>query len=295
MDHSTHREIDKRVWRTLRDAGIIKPPVQIERVLEHLKLFRDFYDLQNPGFLDKAKHKLRVNGKKVIEVIKRIELQAVLLFDEKRVVVDSSLPTLKQDWPSFHEAGHRILTWHRPYFFGDTAQTLDPEWQQALEAEANCAASAMMFCGPVFTTEAKDTLPGWRSVAELKKRYGKSYHTTLRRYVGYGPEHIMALLVSTPHWQASPSDQDGRCRHLVRSPLFKDMFNTVSDEELRGIVDANTMRRRGGPVGDFSCELIDDNGAKHEFRGEPFYNRYYIQTLYVHVRQLTTTRVVGIA
>ena len=69
----------------------------------------------------------------------------MLFQDESRIVVDASLPKGKQEWPSLHEAGHRILEWHRPYFFGDTAQTLDPDWQQILEEEANYAASALMF------------------------------------------------------------------------------------------------------------------------------------------------------
>ena len=81
---------------------------------------------------------------------------------------------LKQDLPAFHEMGHRILVWHHPYFYGDTAQTLDPDWQQPLEEEANYTASTLMFCGELFTTEARDTKPEWASVEELKKRYRKN-------------------------------------------------------------------------------------------------------------------------
>ena len=39
MDDATKREIDKIAWRTLRDAGLTEPPVQIERLLDHLELY----------------------------------------------------------------------------------------------------------------------------------------------------------------------------------------------------------------------------------------------------------------
>ncbi len=173
MDKMTRKEIDTACHNTLREAGIFQPPVKVESVLEYLELYRDFYNLQNPDFLDKAKHKIQVNGRKLIQIVKKICLHAVLFPDEGRIIVDSNLPQLKQEWPSFHEMGHRILEWHRPYFYGDTAQTLDPDWQQQLEEEANYAASTLMFCGRLFTQEARDTKPEWASVEELKKTIWK--------------------------------------------------------------------------------------------------------------------------
>ena len=116
MDDATRREIDKVCWCTLREADIMEPPSNTKLILEHLKLYREFYDLQDPGFLDRAKHKMLVSGRKLLHVIKKIRLTAVLFQDEGRIVVDASLPKGKQEWPSLHEAGHRILEWHRPYF-----------------------------------------------------------------------------------------------------------------------------------------------------------------------------------
>src|SRR5271166_6374755 len=135
MDDATRREIDKVVWQTLRDAGIVEPPVQTEAILEHLALYRQFYDLQDPSFIERAKYKIQIHGRRLVEVVKKIKLTAVLFNDENRIVVDAGLPILKREWPSLHEAAHRILVWHRPYFYGDTAQTLDPDWHEALEAE----------------------------------------------------------------------------------------------------------------------------------------------------------------
>ena len=37
-----------------------------------------------------------------------------------------------REWASFHDVTHRVLEWHRPYFLGDTATTLDPDNPLAL-------------------------------------------------------------------------------------------------------------------------------------------------------------------
>lgn len=45
MDERTRNEIDKVVWQTLRDAGITRPPVSAELVLQHLELHRQYYTI----------------------------------------------------------------------------------------------------------------------------------------------------------------------------------------------------------------------------------------------------------
>lgn len=292
MDSATKREIDKVCWATLREAGITRPPVPVEVLLEHLRLHREFYDLQNPGFLDRAKHKIRVHGRRLVEIIQKVKLLAVLFYDEDRIVVDADLPAIKRDFPSFHEVAHRICRWHKPYFYGDTAQTLDPDWHEQLESEANYGASTMMFCGPVFTHEALDTSRDWASVAELKERYGKSFVTTLRRYVEHSHDHPMAMLVSTPYRKERPDDQPERWRHFVRSPRFTSEFPAVAAGDLLAAVDTNVTERYISSVTDFAYCLTDSNGARHEFRAESFDNSYYLLTLFVELRRLDAERIV---
>lgn len=218
MDKGTRRDIDSVVVETLRDTGIVAPPVRIEPVLDHLRLHRAYYDLQDPAFLDRAKYKIKVHGRKLVQLLQRIKLSAVLLYDEDRIVIDKGLPPLRRDRPAFHEVAHRIIESHRSSFsYGDTAQTLDLSWHEQLEAEANYGASTLMFCGQLFTSEAQHTRPEWASVRMLKERYERNLHPTLRRYVEYGPEWPMAMLVSTPLWKEKPAGQEGRWRHFVVS------------------------------------------------------------------------------
>lgn len=112
MNESTRKEIQRITTATLRDAGLTEPPLSVERLLEHVRLFRDDYDLSDPGFLDRAKHKLQIHGRKLIHVLNKVRLRAVLLFDESRICIDSDLPKIKRPWASCHETGHRILSWH---------------------------------------------------------------------------------------------------------------------------------------------------------------------------------------
>ena len=43
MDDKTRREIDKIVERTLREAKLTEPPIQVSVLIDHLQLYREFY------------------------------------------------------------------------------------------------------------------------------------------------------------------------------------------------------------------------------------------------------------
>ena len=287
MDKRTRKEIDRVIWRTLRDAGLTQPPVRIEDLLQHLKLHRDFYDLQNPTFLQRVAHKVHIGKHRLVEIIQSVKLFAVWLPDETRIIVDQSLPPPKQEFASFHDSTHKILVWHRSFFLGETAQTLDPDYQEILEGEANYGASGLMFCGPVFTQEAQQTSPEWSSIELLKKRYGKSWVTTLRRYVERSHDLPMVMVVSTPLWISKPNDQIDRCRHFVRSDKFLEIFPNVSPSHVIDAIDNAAEKRRGGLVGEFLIMLRDLNGAPHEFNGQTFFNQHYLLTFLVHNQQLS--------
>jgi Zn-dependent peptidase ImmA (M78 family) len=224
MDEATRQEIRRVAARTLHDAGLGEPPLPVEALLEHLRLYRDYYDLEDPGFIDRAKFKLQIHGRKLVDILNKVRLKAVLLFDENRICIDEAMPKIKQPWASCHEAGHRILPWHKPYFYADTAETLDPAWQEELEQEAHYAAARLLFLGDCFQADARDTPPTIAGLKALAKRYGTSLTATLRRYVADGPDLVMAMLVSTPPWAPQPDDQPHRWRHFVAALRFVACF-----------------------------------------------------------------------
>ncbi|MCY2926288.1 MAG: hypothetical protein NT031_12760, partial [Planctomycetota bacterium] len=213
MDETTRRQLDKVVACTLRDAGISQPPVNVQDILDFQKLHRDFFDLEDPSVLRRFWHRVKVEGHLLVKIVKKIKLSAVWLPDEDRIIVAQDLPKPKQEWASFHDLVHCLCEWHRPFFLGDTAQTLEPEYQLLLEEEANYGASGLMFCGARFQSEARDVSLDWSGVDILCKRYGKSITTTLRRFVQWGHDHPMVMLVSTPSWKEAPEGQTERWRH----------------------------------------------------------------------------------
>ena len=281
IDPHTRTDIERLVKRILQDSGFREPPVDIYGVLETLNLDREFYDLEDPGLTHTLRHQIIIGAQRLSEIVEKVRLQALLFFDEKRVVLDKDLPQIKHDWAYAHEAGHEIIPWHREFCRGDTVLTLDPTWHELLEAEANYAASELLFCGEAFTIDSWNSRPCLASIHELQQRYRKSLLATARRYIRKGPDRAMILLVSTAWWDPQLSDQPGRVRHLVISLVFELQFGGLGPEQLRKDVDSYTSRRRGGPVGEFVYRLQDANGEMRLFFAECFYNGYYVMTLLV--------------
>lgn len=291
-DPSTRRAIDQATTQLLRDAGIASPPVKIEQVLATLAVHQEFYDLENPGFLQRAMHRVRVKGDQLRRFLRdRVKLAAVWLPDDQRILIDRGLPKPKQDWAGFHEATHGLLPWHREYFLGDTAQTLEPSFQEKLETEANYGASALRFLGSAFTDDARDSLPDWKRLQALKRRYGTSLQSTARRFVEFGPELAMLFVVSTPWWTPVPPDQPHRCRHVIPSPRFGRMFTIPLVDEVGRVITNSTKFTSGGPAGEVDMCLPDLNGDMHVFRCMHFYNRWDLLTLIVHSTRVTGTSV----
>jgi len=281
MNDQTRKEIDKCVSMVLKDAGIKKPPVRIEDILDCLELDRDFYNLDDPSLLQRVFHKIKVGGLRLKHLTGKISLAGLWLPDEGRILIDKSLPPIKRDWPSFHDTTHTILKWHRPFFLGDTAQTLDPDFQEMLESEANYGASALMFSGKMFTEEGLDTPPEWSSIEMLHKRYGKSLVMTLRRYVEFTHNIPMIMMVSTPWWLEIPADQQYPWRNIVYSPFYSLKFGKVNPESFSSLVNTKLLKKRGGIVGSFGFVIKNLNGDRCEFKAECFFNRYYVLTMAV--------------
>lgn len=257
-----------------------------------MKLNRDYYDLSDPRFLDRAKYKLKIHGRKLVEIVNKVGLRAVLLFDENRICIDDDLPRIKRPWASCHETGHRILPWHTPFFYADTAETLDPPYQAALEEEANYAAARLLFLGDRFARDARDVQPTVAGVKRLAKQYRTSLTTTLRRYVEQGPDIAMAMLVSTPAWSPQPEDQEHRWRHFVQSERFQRLLPGLSADVLRQLVDSEARQRRGGTVAEFGFGLIDARGDRHELRAWTFHNQHYLLTLAMEGERTADRRIV---
>lgn len=287
VDDSTRREIDKIVARVLQDSALGEPPVDIKEVLAFLKLHRDFYSLDDPGLLKKFAHRIQIGTSKAINVLRdKVKLAALWLPEETRILVDDSLPEPKQLWASFHDTVHTILPWQRDFFLGDTAQTLEPEYQDTLEEEANYGASALMFGGERFSTMALDTAPCWESICKLQKLHKKSYTTTFRRYIEHSHKLPLAGLISIPWWKRLPDPNQPKLKHFIASRQFLLGFPNVPTATLLTLVRGNTRPTKFGIAGEFTCSLTNIRGESVEFVGQAFTNQHELMTLFVPTSSL---------
>lgn len=278
MDHFTRGEIEKIAWRILRDAGLTEPPIKSNDLIEHLRLHLDFYSLEDPSFLKKLTHNFNIKVNHLKKALEKSKLVAGWLPDAARIVIDRSLPARKQIFPTFHEITHSILPWHKEFFLGDTAQTLQHDYQNDLELEANYGASELMFCGPVFKKEITDHSVTIKTVKILQDRYQNTLTTTVRKLVRSQKEVSCFATISIPPWFES-AQIPGALKSIEPSETFEKQFFPVMKEVLAGQINASIIQRSGGPLGEFAVTLADLNGDCYEFDCETFFNRYEVLTI----------------
>lgn len=279
MDEKTRLDIDKLVSKAIQKVGFKDPPITLEPILHELEVNRNFVEIEDPSLIRRFLNKLSIGGDIFTKILKTIKLEGIWFPEEKRILIETSLPKPKKDWASFHETTHRLLPWHRQYFLGDTAQTLDADFREKLESQANYGACALMFGGAMFTKEALDTVPGWTSIEMLNRRHKKSLVTILRRYVEFSHDIPMAMVISTPYWKEMPDDQKHGIRRLVLSNRFINELGSIDRESILNLITQNSAKRRGGIVGEFHFRMKDLNGIFHPFHVEIFFNQHYLLSL----------------
>lgn len=280
MDQHTYDDIDERVRRLIKEMGVCEPPLNMADVVTHLEIAQSFYDINDPTFFDGLLHKMKLGAFRVKGVLRKVGMQALWLPQEDRIIIDAALPKPKHKWVTAHEIGHRLIPTHRHFLFGDTAETLNPEYHEMLEREANYCASALTFMGTKFTSEALDTAPCWENIRALQTRYETSAASTLRRYVEHSHNRPMLGVISTPPWTHG-TEHKSRCRYFVPSGQFKSRFSKISSDQILPLIEECVHKARGGPVGIAEFIINDDCGETHDFVAESFFNRYDLLTLIV--------------
>jgi hypothetical protein len=286
----TRADIDQRVSRILRGLGNPEPPLDLQTVRELLRLDLEYYRADDPSVLHEVVSRIRVAGKQVLkrpsllyEAIRKFDLRALYIPDQKRILIDSTQPKLKHRWSESHEIGHSILPWHEGAMLGDNQQTLLPHCHEQLEAEANFAAGLLLFLQDQFERQALDHMPTIASVKNLKPIFGNTYTTTFWRCVeAWGSSvPIVGLVTDHPHLVngSVAGTLDDPCKHLIRSEAFAAQFSGIKAADLFSVMQAYCAARKGGPLGATETWLTDDNGDQHCFHFESFSFHYQVLTL----------------
>lgn len=288
-------DIDEQVGKVLRGLGNPSPPLRLLDVRELLKLDRQYFTTDDDGFLREIVSRLKISGKQIIErpallfdVVKKFDLRALYLPDNKRILLDKYQPELKHRWMEAHEIGHAIVPWHSGMMLGDNKITLSPACHAKMEAEANYAAGRLLFLSSHFDNNAEDTEPSISTIRRLHSFYENTLTTTLWRYVeGSHLTLPMAGMISGhPHVSRRPKDFNplDPCDYFIQSPAFSNRFATMSDRVIFQKISSYCGAQRGGPLGEAEIILPDDNGDSHLFRFETFFNGFSALTLAVYLR-----------
>jgi hypothetical protein len=286
----TVADIDGQVAKILRSLGNPEPPVDLRNVRELLKLDRQYFSSTDDGFIQEIISRLKIAGQQVLlrptllkEAIHKLSLKALYLPDSRRILIDAEVPELKHRWNEAHEIGHSVIPWHEGIMFGDDQKTLRPHFHEAMEAEANYAAGRLLFMAGRFGEEAKSSGPSIKLIRELGSRYGNTITSTLWRFVeeAEAQKPMVALVTGHPHLSRRKADFDSAnpCRYCIQSPLFRANFGRLTDVDMFGIVSGYCGPQRAGPLGEAEVRLVNDEGQRHVFCFETFFNGYEALTL----------------
>lgn len=294
----TKSDIDTQVLKIIKGLGNPEPPMDLRLVRELLKLDRGYYSSSNDGLLREVANKLLVAGIQIFkrpglvrDAVRQFNLRALYLPDRKRILLDEDVPVLKHRWNEAHEISHDIIPWHAGMMHGNTEQTLTPACHLQIEAEANYGAGQILFLSDRFVSEASDLKSSIGSVLALKERFGNTITSTLWRFVEQVRPDIPMVALVTPHphpsRRSATFDPANPCRYCVQSLSFAQRFQDVSECALFDVLVTYCNSGRRGYLGQSDVILEDDEGDRHIFHFETFFNSYEALTLGVYGKPYT--------
>ena len=139
---------------------------------------------------------------------------AVLLRQENKVLLSTSISTTRQRITLFHEAGHEILPWHQENSFSVHGKDIDPTTHKIMEREAFLAGSEIMYPVKHFVDDMTSLQIGINSIEQLAERYNGSFEATCIRYAMTSLDRVAVVVVKENEFYNKPiSMQKGNPNH----------------------------------------------------------------------------------
>jgi hypothetical protein len=290
LSPATELAINKQVAKVHRGLGNPTPPLELAQVYELQKLDPQFYKTTADGVFRETFSRIRVGTIQVfkrpmllLDAIKTLSLKALYVPDKKRILIDADLPKLKIRWNSAHEIAHSLFDWHEDVLFGDDVVTVTNECHEQIECEANYGAGRLLFLGDQLSEMVTGQQPTLNQLAELGKKFGNTWTSTLWRTVEALDVPAFAIIGSHP--QHNP---DGACRYFVRSREFERRFGTVDETDVLTFLQSYCSYKKTGQLGQDEVIVTDDNGEDHTFLLETFAHKWESLTFAQLVGSRTT-------
>jgi Zn-dependent peptidase ImmA (M78 family) len=284
------------VKKILKGLGNPEPPLRLEDVRALQKLDKEFYSSNSDGILRETFSRLMVAGKQIlrrpsilIDAIREAELKALYVPDRKMILLDETVPAIKQRWNESHEVIHSVLDWHGSVLLGDNQINLKLCCHERIEAEANYGAGRLLFLQEQFDRVALDSKPDFGVIKVIAHDFGNSMTSTLWRLVEAMDIPALGIVSQHPHYIDSTFNPSSPCRYFIRSRTFEERFAGITEMQVFQIMQRVCDFRRGGPIGNDEIVLSDDRGDQHLFSFESFSNRYEVLTLILHLKPRATS------
>jgi Zn-dependent peptidase ImmA (M78 family) len=269
-------------------------PTPVNDVMEAAKIVIAEEDTLSESFLNKIRNKTLRFGKTLKSALSKV--LGIFETAARIVHIDRTLLEVRKVFLKLHETAHGVLVWQKDIYCAieDCEKTLSPEISEAFDREANAFASEVLFQLNTFQEEAADSKFGIAVPLQLKKKYGASIYSTVRRYVSTHHRSCIVLVLDMPVL-VKGDGFTATLRRVISSPSFEKYFGQICwpnvftpDDEIGKIVPLG-KRRMSRPA---QLVLGDQNGVQHECIAEAFCNTYQVFILIHEVKALTRTAVI---
>ncbi|WP_104735171.1 ImmA/IrrE family metallo-endopeptidase [Hanstruepera ponticola] len=229
MIESTKKDIEEVSFEILKQSKSLDIfPTPVDKIVEHSELVvNSEIDLNNieRSFIDSIKEKAGEGFKVLQDGLANIRG----LFDrtESTIYLSQTRHLGRRNFVKLHETGHGVLPWQNAVIGAfDNSSTLNPDFEDQFEEEANYFASITLFQHNRYDREMKKVDFGLPGVIALSKKFGSSVHASFRNYI-FKTNKRCALLVLNPVQNKNFNEPICSKKNLFHSRLFIKEFGKI--------------------------------------------------------------------
>lgn len=229
MIESTRKDIEEVSFDLLKQSKSLDVfPTPVDEIVKYSELVVDNkIDLSNidKGFIESIKEKANDSLRVLQQGLENIRG----LFDrsEKTIYISETRHLGRKNFVKLHETGHGVLPWQNAVIGAfDNSTTLNPDFEDQFEAEANYFASITLFQHNRYEREMKKVDFGLPGVVALSKKFGSSVHASFRNYI-FKTNKRCSLLVLNPIQNEKFNEPICSKRNLFYSKEFLMEFGKI--------------------------------------------------------------------